>query len=133
MLLVGCSPTAPGLIRIPEFRLLDTQVAASGDQLQFHLTVQVTNPNAFPITLQDIEGKWVMDGQQTHPLKLTPLNVPANGASQLAVQTTVQQPASFKPEKIHTFRYDAHYRLNRGDTLSAFQDYTLFQGSFQLK
>lgn len=131
--MLGCSPTAPGLVRIPEFQVLQTQVTSKNSLLDFQLTVKATNPNAFPIQLQDLEGRWVMDGQHIQSLKLNPLSIPAQGSADFAVQTAVQLPASFKPEKIHTFRYDAHYRLNSGSTLSAIQDYTLFQSSFQLK
>ncbi|GEM49607.1 hypothetical protein DC3_52420 [Deinococcus cellulosilyticus NBRC 106333 = KACC 11606] len=133
LFLTCCSPAAPGLVRIPAMEVLKSSVQHTGEGLLFDVQVQVINPNPFPIALQDIAGKWIVDGQVSHEVQVQDLSIPASSSSSTTLQTRAPLPASFKPERTHTFRFDAHYRLHSGSGLSAIQDHTLFQGSFQTK
>ncbi|GGJ56782.1 hypothetical protein [Deinococcus roseus] len=130
-LLTCCTPSPPGLTRIPDFQVLQSQVTDLHHALEVQVTVQVHNPNPFPITLKNVSGQWIVDGINSLQGTLPDLQVPASSESTPTFKTQVPKPSNFNPSRTHTFRFDGLYLLVSGTQQAAIQEYTLFQGTFK--
>ncbi len=144
--LAGCAP-APQVLQVPTIEVQSGRLTrlslpgglGSAPVADLKLKLRVTNPNAVPLKMSNIEATLVIDGAQVGQAEFPRVNVPARGSADqdadVSLPVTLSTAASFlkvaRGQQV-TYRLDGTFTADFGPLgPKNFGPFTLSQGQWK--